>query len=66
MPRAKNIENRGYPKSWRFRYDAYYYRVPKGQEQLWDFKKEFLLGHSLSEAAAVDAPVSGQEGIALV
>jgi len=52
MPRAKNIENRGYPKSWRFRYDAYYYRVPKGQEQLWDFKKEFLLGHSLSEAAA--------------
>ncbi len=32
MPRARNYENRGYPKSWRFRYDAYY-RVPKGQEQ---------------------------------
>jgi integrase len=52
MPRARNNENRGYPKSWRFRYDAYYYRVSKGQEHLWDGKKEFLLGHSLSEAAA--------------
>ena len=52
MPRVRNVENRGYPKSWRFRYDAYYYRVPKGQEHLWNGKKEFLLGHSLSEAAA--------------
>jgi hypothetical protein len=52
VPRARNNENRGYPKSWRFRYDAYYYRVPKGQEQLWDGKKEFNLGRSLSEAAA--------------
>ena len=46
MPRARNIENRGYPKSWRFRYDAYYYRVPIGQEHLWDGKKEFRLGRS--------------------
>src|SRR5271157_3917448 len=52
MPRARNIENRGYPKSWRFRYDAYYYRVPKGQEHLWDGKSEFRLGCSLGEAAA--------------
>ena len=52
MPRARNNENCGYPKSWRFRYDAYYYRVPKGQEHLWDGKKEFHLGRSLSEAAA--------------
>jgi integrase len=52
MPRARNNENRGYPKSWRLRYDSYYYRVPKGQEHLWDFKKEFHLGRSLSEAAA--------------
>ena len=43
MPRRRNDENRGYPKSWRFRYDAYYYRVPKGQEHLWDGKKEFHL-----------------------
>ena len=50
MPRARNNENRGYPKSWRFRYDAYYYRVPKGQEHLWDGKNEFNLGRSLSEA----------------
>ncbi len=48
MPRARNIRNRGYPKSWRFRYDAYYYRVPKGQEHLWDGKKEFHLGRSLN------------------
>jgi integrase len=52
MPRRRNDENRGYPKSWRFRYGAYYYRVPKGQEHLWDGKKEFHLGHSLSDAAA--------------
>jgi len=52
MPRSRNNENRGYPKSWRFRYDAYYYRVPKGQEHLWDGKKEFNLGRSLSEASA--------------
>ena len=52
MPRARNNENCGYPKSWRFRYDAYYYRVPKGQEHLRDGKKEFHLGRSLSEATA--------------
>ena len=52
MPRTRNSENCGYPKSWRYRYDAYYYRVPKGQEQLWDGKREFHLGHSLGEAAA--------------
>jgi integrase len=52
MPRTRNSENRGYPKSWRFRYDAYYYRVPKGQEHFWDGKKEFHLGRSLSEASA--------------
>jgi hypothetical protein len=44
MPRKRSSENRGYPKSWRFRYDAYYYRVPKGQEHLWDGKREFHLG----------------------
>jgi hypothetical protein len=44
MPRARNNENRGYQKSWRFRYGAYCYRVPKGQEHLWNGKKEFLLG----------------------
>jgi hypothetical protein len=53
MPRARKDENRGYPKSWRFRCDAYYYRVPKGQEHLWDGKKEFHLGRSLSEASTV-------------
>ena len=52
MPHTRNEENRGYPKSWRFRYDAYYYRVPKGQEHLWDGKKEFLFGRSLAEAAS--------------
>jgi integrase len=52
MPHARNEGNRGYPKSWRFRYDAYFYRVPKGQEHLWDGKKEFCLGHSLADAAA--------------
>jgi hypothetical protein len=43
MPRARNNENRGYPKSWRFRYDAYYCRVPKGQEQLAPRDSSFFL-----------------------
>jgi hypothetical protein len=36
MPRTRNNENCGYPKGWRFRYDAYYYRVPQDQEHLWE------------------------------
>jgi len=52
MPRARNNENRDYPSSWRFRDGAYYYRVPKGRENLWEGKREFRLGHSLGEAAA--------------
>jgi len=52
MPRTKNNENRCYPNSWRFRYDAYYYRLPKGQEGLWDGRREFHLGRSPGEDAA--------------
>lgn len=48
--RKRNKENIGLPSRWRFYHGAYYYQVPKGQEDLWDRKKQFRLGSSLSEA----------------
>ena len=50
MPRKRNKENQGLPNRWRFYHNAYYYRVPKGQEYLWDNKKVYRLGGTLSEA----------------
>lgn len=49
-PRKRNKENDGLPKRWRYYHGAYYYRVPEGQEDQWDGKKQFRLGSSLSDA----------------
>lgn len=48
MPRARKKENQGLPARWRFVHGAYYYEVPRGLESLWDGKKKFRLGGSLS------------------
>jgi integrase len=45
-----NKADKGLPARWRFRYGSYSYRVPAGQEHLWDGKKEFVLGRTLAEA----------------
>jgi integrase len=50
MPQKRKSNNRGLPPRWRFRYGGYYYRVPEGQEDQWDGKKEYLLGRKLSDA----------------
>jgi integrase len=50
MPRKRNIENRSLPRRWRFIHNAFYYRVPTGEEALWDGKKQFRLGRNLAEA----------------
>lgn len=50
MSKRKNQEDTGLPKRWRYRCGAYQYRVPPGQESLWDGKKEFRLGKTLAEA----------------
>jgi hypothetical protein len=50
MPKKRRKENRGLPKRWRFKYGAYRYLVPPGQEPQWDNKKEFTLGKTLPEA----------------
>lgn len=50
MPKKRRAENRGLPERWRMKGKAYYYRVPKGMEPLWDDKTEFKLGNSLAEA----------------
>lgn len=50
MPKKRNQENRGLPNRWRFIHNAFYYRVPEGEESLWDGKKQFRLGRTLSEA----------------
>lgn len=43
-------ENKGLPERWRFRYNAYYYQVPKAVRHHWDGKSEFRLGKTLPEA----------------
>jgi integrase len=53
MPRQKNPENRGLPERWRLYHGAYYFQVPPGLEHLWDGKKQFRLGKTLSEAYRV-------------
>ena len=49
-PRKRNGENRPLPRRWRLRRGVYWYRVPAGLEHLWDGKKEFMLGKSMTEA----------------
>lgn len=49
-PKKRKSINKALPERWRFRYSAYYYRVPKGLEYEWDNKTEFYLGKTLSEA----------------
>ena len=55
MPNIRNKEHKGLPNRWRFRKGRYRYRVPPGQEHLWDYKTEFVLGRTLSEAHVVYA-----------
>lgn len=55
MPRTRRPENRGLPRRWQLEHGAYYYRVPPGFEHLWDGKKRFPLGRTLSEAHATFA-----------
>lgn len=50
MPKKRRPENKGLPKRWTFRDNAYYYRVPTGKEALWDGKQYFNLGKTLPEA----------------
>ena len=49
-PKPRKPENRKLPARWRHKHGAFYYRVPAGQEALWDDKQEFRLGHTLAEA----------------
>ena len=50
MPKQRRHENKKLPPRWRWKHNAIYYRVPSGNEHLWEDKKEFLLGKSLNEA----------------
>lgn len=49
-PQKKNRENSALPPRWRYRFNAYWYRVPADKRGFWDNKAEFRLGSSLSEA----------------
>lgn len=49
-PKQRNKENTKLPTAWRYKHNAYYYRVPKSVRHLWDNKTEFKLGKTLSEA----------------
>jgi integrase len=49
-PKKRTRDNKALPARWRYRYGAYYYRVPAGAEEHWDGKLEFRLGKTLAEA----------------
>lgn len=49
-PQKRNSENQGLPARWKFQHGAYYYRVPKDLDHLWDGKRMFRLGATLAEA----------------
>jgi hypothetical protein len=42
--------NEPLPRRWQLHHGAYFYRVPPGQEHLWDGKRKFRLGSTLGEA----------------
>ena len=66
MSRPRTIKaHQGLPAGWRYRYGAYRYRVPAGQEAHWDNQKEFRLGATLKEAYLTFAGrlASGPDGI---
>jgi len=48
--RKRNKENIGLPTRWQYYHGAYYYKVKPGLEHLWDGKKRFRLGKTLTEA----------------
>lgn len=50
MPRVRRPENKGLPARWFFKWNAYWYQVPRGQEASWDGKRIFRLGSTLPEA----------------
>ena len=50
MKKARNKENKCYPKGWRWKNGALRYRVPAGMEHMWDGKKEFTLGKTETKA----------------
>jgi integrase len=50
VPRKRLAKNKSHPTGWRWKCGAWRYRVPPGQEQHWDGKREFTLGRTLREA----------------
>lgn len=50
MPKKRLKKHRDWPKGWRWKNGAIRYRVPKGDEQLFDGKTEFKLGETEAEA----------------
>lgn len=49
-PKSRLSENKGLPARWRFKHGAYYYRPPAELAELWDGKKKYRLGKTLTEA----------------
>jgi integrase len=52
-PKPRKAENKSLPARWRHKHGAFYYRVPPGQEHLWDGKTEYRLGKTQPEAYRV-------------
>lgn len=50
MPKPRLEEHKALPHRWRRKHGAYYYRVPAGDEYLWEGRQDFRLGATLQEA----------------
>ena len=50
MPKKRLPENKKLPEGWRYKHNAYYYRVPTLCKDKWDGKTEYRLGKTLADA----------------
>ena len=50
MSRKRSKQNNGFPARWQIHHGWITYRVPPGQESLWDGKRRFRLGKTPAEA----------------
>jgi len=58
----KRIHGKDLPRGWTFKHNAYYYRVPRGQERQFKGKKWYRLGGTESEAYSAWVDICDSDG----
>ena len=52
MPKPRTKDNKNLPRYWRFKHNAYQFRIPEHLRKNYEGQTEILLGHTLHEAYA--------------